>query len=31
MNRFGHNQILRYLDGQKQATEKDFTATPKNE
>jgi len=30
MERFGHNQILRYLDAQKQATEVDFTPTEKN-
>jgi hypothetical protein len=29
MERFGHNQILRYLDAQKQATETDFTPTEK--
>ena len=29
MERFGHNQILRYLDAQKQATEIDFTPTEK--
>ena len=27
MERFGHNQILRYLDTQKQAKENDFTPT----
>jgi hypothetical protein len=27
MNRFGNNQVLRYLDRQKQATESEFTAT----
>jgi hypothetical protein len=30
MERFGHNQILRYLDTQKQATEKEFTPTATN-
>jgi hypothetical protein len=29
MERFGHNQILRYLDSQKQASETDFTPTEK--
>jgi hypothetical protein len=28
MERFGHNQVLRYLDVQKQATENTFTPTP---
>ena len=31
MERFGHNQILRYLDAQKQASENDFTPTAKND
>jgi hypothetical protein len=31
MERFGHNQVLRYLDAQKQASEIDFTPTEKNE
>jgi type IV secretory pathway TraG/TraD family ATPase VirD4 len=31
MERFGHNQILRYLEAQKQATEGVFTPTPVNE
>jgi len=31
MERFGHNQILRYLDAQKQASETDFTPTEKAE
>jgi hypothetical protein len=31
MERFGHNQILRYLEAQKQATEGAFTPTPANE
>ncbi|MDR0495501.1 MAG: flagellar filament outer layer protein FlaA [Treponema sp.] len=30
MERFGHNQVLRYLDAQKQATEIDFTPTETN-
>jgi hypothetical protein len=30
MNRFGHNQVLRYLESQKQATENVFTPTPTN-
>jgi hypothetical protein len=28
MERFGQNQVLRYLDGQKQARENEFTPTP---
>jgi hypothetical protein len=28
MERFGHDQVMRYLDKQKQATERDFTPTP---
>jgi hypothetical protein len=31
MERFGHNQVLRYLEQQKQATEHGFTPTPVNE
>ncbi|MDR2499626.1 MAG: flagellar filament outer layer protein FlaA [Treponema sp.] len=31
MTRFGHNQVLRYLDSQKQAKETGFTPTPANE
>jgi hypothetical protein len=31
MNRFGNNQVLRYLETQKQATEHGFTPTPTNE
>jgi hypothetical protein len=31
MERFGHNQVLRYLDLQRQATENEFTVTPTNE
>jgi len=31
MERFGHNQILRYLDAQKQAAEEDFTPTEKKD
>ncbi|MDR2071148.1 MAG: flagellar filament outer layer protein FlaA [Treponema sp.] len=31
MNRFGENQVLRYLDTQRQATESQFTPTPANE
>jgi hypothetical protein len=31
MERFGHTQILRYLDSQKQAREADFTPTETNE
>ncbi|MDR2029656.1 MAG: flagellar filament outer layer protein FlaA [Treponema sp.] len=30
MQRFGHNQVLRYLESQKQATENAFTPTPTN-
>jgi hypothetical protein len=30
MERFGHNQILRYLDAQKQASEEVFTPSPTN-
>jgi len=30
MERFGQNQVLRYLDGQKQARENEFTPTPTN-
>jgi hypothetical protein len=30
MQRFGHNQVLRYLESQKQATENSFTPTPTN-
>ena len=30
MERFGHNQVLRYLEGQKQATENSFTPTQSN-
>jgi hypothetical protein len=30
MERFGQNQVLRYLDSQKQATENSFTPTPTN-
>ncbi|MDR0289932.1 MAG: flagellar filament outer layer protein FlaA [Treponema sp.] len=30
MERFGHNQVLRYLDAQRQATETQFTPTPTN-
>jgi hypothetical protein len=30
MERFGHNQVLRYLDAQKQATETEFTKTETN-
>jgi hypothetical protein len=29
--RFGHQEVLRYLDGQKQATENSFTPTPTNQ
>jgi hypothetical protein len=28
MERFGHDQVMRYLEGQKQATENTFTPTP---
>jgi hypothetical protein len=28
MQRFGHNQIIRYLEGEKQAPEGSFTPTP---
>ena len=31
MERFGHNQVLRYLDAQKQATETEFTPTETND
>jgi hypothetical protein len=31
MQRFGNNQVLRYLESQKQATEHGFTPTPTNE
>jgi hypothetical protein len=31
MERFGQNQVLRYLEQQKQATENSFTPTPTNE
>jgi hypothetical protein len=31
MERFGQNQVLRYLESQKQATENSFTPTPTNE
>jgi hypothetical protein len=31
MERFGQNQIIRYLEAQKQATEETFTPTPANE
>ena len=31
MERFGHNQVLRYLDAQKQATESTFTPTEGNQ
>jgi hypothetical protein len=30
MNQFGQDQVLRYLEGQKQATENSFTPTPVN-
>jgi hypothetical protein len=30
MERFGHDQVLRYLESQKQATENTFTPTPTN-
>ncbi len=30
MSQFGHQQVLRYLEGQKQATESSFTPTPTN-
>jgi hypothetical protein len=31
MERFGEDQVLRYLEGQKQATENSFTPTPTND
>jgi hypothetical protein len=30
MEQFGHDQVLRYLESQKQATENSFTPTPVN-